>query len=76
MATHQQPSPTAGLPSHHGPPGHPQPNGHAPFQAQAKGSITSVLTTANEQTWLALGTPVSPRPPGLPLTDVQVICLR
>ncbi|EOD50196.1 putative transcriptional corepressor protein [Neofusicoccum parvum UCRNP2] len=55
MATHQQPSPTAGLPSHHGPPGHPQPNGHAPFQAQAKGSITSVLTTANEQTWLALG---------------------
>ncbi|KKY16882.1 putative transcriptional corepressor [Diplodia seriata] len=52
---HQQPSPTAGLPTHHGPPGHPQPNGHAPFQAQAKGGISTVLTQANEQTWLALG---------------------
>lgn len=56
MATHQQPSPTAGLPAHHAPPGHPQANGHAPFQqAQGKAGISSVLTQANEQTWLALG---------------------
>ncbi|KAK8200395.1 hypothetical protein IWZ00DRAFT_43937 [Phyllosticta capitalensis] len=55
MASHQQPSPTAGTPAHHPPPpGHAQPNGHAPMQTTPK-SVTGVLQSANETTWLALG---------------------
>lgn len=55
MASHQQQSPTAGIPQHHGlPPGHPQANGVAHLPPQGKGA-SQYLTSVNENVWLSLG---------------------
>lgn len=43
------------MPPHHGPPpGHPQANGHAPIQTQAK-NASQYLTQQNESIWNSLG---------------------
>ncbi|KAF2839640.1 TPR-like protein [Patellaria atrata CBS 101060] len=56
MASHQQPSPTTNIPTHHGPPpGHHQPNGHAHIPAQQK-TIAQILREQNESIWIQMGT--------------------
>jgi general transcriptional corepressor CYC8 len=57
MATHQQRSPNTGMHQHHAiPPGHIQPNGHGPMQAQgAPKSTQQYLTARNEEIWLHMG---------------------
>jgi glucose repression mediator protein len=59
MASHQQPSPTTGMPPHHGAPlmGHPgaQPNGHPPQLNQPK-TPSQYLSQLTETVWNQLGT--------------------
>ncbi|KAF2017084.1 TPR-like protein [Aaosphaeria arxii CBS 175.79] len=56
MASHQQPSPTAGIPPHHGAPHpvHGQVNGHPPPLNQAKTS-SQYLTHLTESVWNQMG---------------------
>ncbi|KAF2195955.1 hypothetical protein GQ43DRAFT_290764, partial [Delitschia confertaspora ATCC 74209] len=56
MASHQQPSPTAGMPPHHGGPhvAHPQVNGHLPLQNQPK-PPSQFLQSLTEGVWNQMG---------------------
>ncbi|KAF2741086.1 TPR repeat-containing protein [Polyplosphaeria fusca] len=56
MASHQQPSPTAGMPLHHGGPhmGHPQMNGHPPQLNQPKPPFAH-LVQLTETVWNQIG---------------------
>ncbi|KAL5409832.1 hypothetical protein PMIN04_010874 [Paraphaeosphaeria minitans] len=56
MASHQQPSPTTGMPPHHGGPhlGHPQPNGHPQHMSQPK-TPAQYLQQLTESVWTNLG---------------------
>lgn len=56
MASHQQPSPTAGIPPHHGGPhpAHAQVNGHPPHVSQPK-TPSQYLSQLTEAVWTQMG---------------------
>jgi glucose repression mediator protein len=56
MASHQQPSPTAGIPPHHGGPhpAHAQVNGHPPHVNQPK-TPSQYLGQLTEAVWTQMG---------------------
>jgi glucose repression mediator protein len=56
MAAHQQPSPTTGMPPHHGGPHppHAQVNGHPPHANQAK-TPSQYLAQLTEAVWTQMG---------------------
>lgn len=78
MASHQQPSPTTGMPPHHAAAhlGHPQPNGHPP-QMNAPKTPSQYLAQLTETVWNQIGMPCYYQPSGSTLLStnaLQVAC--